>query len=335
MGRETIYNKITNPNKLSKINPKNNELLEGFLDYLVSIDRSKGTIESYKNDIQIFFCWNVEHNDNKYFVDLTKREIAKFQKYAMSDWGWSSSRLGRVKSSLSSMSNYIENILDDEIENFRPIIRKIESPPKTPVRDKTVITDDEVNVTLEKLIKDGKNIVACAFALAAFSGARKSELLRFKVHYFDDKNIMQGAALYKTPETIQTKGRGSHGKALYKYTLLDFKKYLDLWELEKKEKGYVESEYIFTHPNGKVIPISALDTYAKIISKYLGKHFYFHALRHQLCTRLFKIGLPSDIIQSYFGWSSADMLNIYNDNEAEDSFGKFFTSEGIKGIVLK
>ena len=25
------------------------------------------------------------------------------------------------------------------------------------------------------------------------------------------------------------------------------------------------------------------------------------------------------------------MLNIYNDNEASDSFGKYFTADGIKG----
>jgi hypothetical protein len=38
------------------------------------------------------------------------------------------------------------------------------------------------------------------------------------------------------------------------------------------------------------------------------------------------------VIQSYFGWSSAEMLNVYNDSEAEDSFGQYFTAEGIKGI---
>lgn len=331
MGRTTVYNEITNDEKISRINSKNKELMNDFLDYLVSIDRSPNTISQYKSDLLIFFCWNIENNNNKYFVDLTKREVAKFQKYAMTEWKWSSNRLSRVKSCLSSLSNYIENILDDEIENYRSIIRKVESPVKKPVREKTIITDQEVDDVLRKLVNDKKYSIACAFALAAFSGARKSELLRFKISYFDNENIMKDAALYKTPETIQTKGRGSQGKASIKYTLLDFKKYLDLWINEKKEKGFTDSEYIFSNPSGEVMTVGSLDSYAQTITKYLGKPFYFHALRHQLCTRLFKLGVPSDVIQAYFNWSSADMLSVYNDSEASDSFGKFFTSEGIKG----
>lgn len=324
MRRTTVYNLITNEENLSRINKKNIDLMNDFLDYLVSIDRSPTTIKGYKNDLEIFFCWNLENNDNKYFVDLTKREIAKFQKYALSEWGWSTNRLSRVKAALSSMSNYIENILDDEIENYRAIVRKVESPVKNTVREKTIITDDEVNTILNTLVEQKKYQIACLFALAAFGGARKSELLRYKVSYFDDENIMPDAALYRTPEKIQTKGRGSNGKMLTKYTLLDFKKYFDLWMNERKEKG-IEGEYIFN------ISIGTVDYYADVISEILGRPFYFHSLRHFLCSRLFRIGLPSDIIQEYFGWSSADMLNIYNDNEASDSFGKYFTADGIKG----
>lgn len=330
MGRSTVYNLITNEENLKKINKKNIDLMNDYLDYLVSIDRSPTTIKGYKNDLEIFFCWNLENNDNKYFVDLTKREIAKFQKYALSDWGWSTNRLSRVKSVLSSMSNYIENILDDEIENFRPIIRKVESPVKQTVREKTVITDEEVQMILDTLVEQKKYIVACIFSLAAFGGARKSELLRYKVNYFDDSNIMADAALYKTPEKIQTKGRGSSGKLLTKYTLLDFKKYFDLWMQQRNELG-LDNEYLFIGKDNQLLSVSTLDYYTENISNILGRPFYFHSLRHQLCSRLFRIGLPSDVIQEYFGWSSADMLNIYNDNEASDSFGKFFTNDGIKG----
>ena len=335
MGRSTVYNNIVTEEKKKEINKENQNLMEDFLDYLVSIDRSPATIAQYKNDLYIFFCWNIDENDNKYFVDLTKREIAKFQKHCISEWSWSSNRLSRVKSTLSSLSNYIENMLDDEYENYRPIVRKVETPVKQAVREKTVLTEDEVDKILDTLVEQKRYQCACAFALAAFSGARKSELLRFKVSYFDDENIMDTAALYKTPEKIQTKGRGSNGKMLTKYTLLDFKKYFDLWMKERKEEGYAESEWLFIKKNGEQSTISNLDYYAEVISKILGRPFYFHSLRHALCSKLFRIGLPADIIQEYFGWSSAEMLKIYNDNEASDSFGRYFTDSGIKGSESK
>lgn len=335
MGRKTVYNNITSPEKLAQINRKNMELKRDFLDYLISIDRSKRTIAGYESDLDIFFCWCLDYNDNKYFIDLTKREIAKFQKFAMTEWGWSTNRLSRVKSVLSSMSNYVESILDDELPDFRSIIRKVESPVKQAVREKTIITDDEVQVILDTLVDKKRYQCACAFALAAFGGARKSELLRYKVSYFDDENIMSDAALYRTPEKIVTKGRGSAGKPLTKYTLLDFKKYFDLWMNERKEHG-IENEYLFVNlSTNEISKISTLDSYSETISIILGRPFYFHALRHQLCSRLFRLGLPADVIQEYFGWTSADMLNIYNDNEASDSFGKFFTKDGIKGSDTK
>jgi hypothetical protein len=40
--------------------------------------------------------------------------------------------------------------------------------------------------------------------------------------------------------------------------------------------------------------------------------------------------LPPKIIQEYFGWSSQDLISVYDDNEAVDDFGKYFTADGIK-----
>ena len=110
----------------------------------------------------------------------------------------------RVKSTLSSLSNYVEAILDDEYENFKPIIRKIENPANEKVFTKTVLSDEQVQGMLDYWVEKGKYDKACILALAAFSGRRKSELPRFKVSYFDDENIIYGS-LYKTPEKIQTK----------------------------------------------------------------------------------------------------------------------------------
>ena len=336
MSRSTVYNSITSEESIAKILPDNKKLYEDFLDYLKSIDRSPNTIDQYKHDLQIFFTWNYENNENKKFIDITKREFAKFQSYALNDWGWSSNRIRRVKSVLSSLSNFVEDILDEEQEfaGYRSVVKKIESPVKEEVRDKTVITDEEVQMILDTLVDKKHYQCACVFALAAFGGARKSELLRYKVSYFDDENIMDTAHLYRTPEKIQTKGRGKSGKSLTKYTLLDFKPYFDLWMKYRKDLG-LNSEMLFIKHDGDVLNESTLNYYAQVITKILGRPFYFHSLRHQLCTRLFKLGLPADIIKEYFGWSSLEMTTIYNDSEASDSFGKYFTSEGIKGSNTK
>lgn len=337
-GRTTVYNRHTSKEKLALCNPENIQLENDFLDYLASIDRSPKTILNYRNDLDIFWVWCCEHNSNKYFVDLTKREVAKFQNHAINVWGWSPNRVRRVKSTLSSLSNYISNILDDEIEDFKPIIRKIENPVKENVRVKTVLTTDQLNFLLEKLVEEGKYEVSCAVALAAYSGARKSELARFKVSYFDEANIIYNA-MWRTPEKIKTKGRGGKlGKPLTKYVLLDFKKYLDLWMNKRKELG-IDSEWLLTTKENNEwvqIKISTLDSYADTCTRILGVPFYFHSLRHYLTTSMLSdFNLPNSIVQEFFGWKSVDMLNLYCDAEAVDDFGKYFSADGIMKVEQK
>ena len=53
MGRKTQMNSLTTPELLKQVNPENLDILEEFLDYLRSLQRSEGTINGYLHDIQI------------------------------------------------------------------------------------------------------------------------------------------------------------------------------------------------------------------------------------------------------------------------------------------
>ena len=64
----------------------------------------------------------------------------------------------------------------------------------------------------------------------------------------------------------------------------------------------------------------------------LGVPFYFHSMRHNLVSRLSKYNIPSNIIVEFVGWSKeggSAMIGIYDDNEAVDDFGKYFSADGI------
>lgn len=340
MGRSTVYNSITSPEKMKEVNEENIQLGEDFLEYLSSIARSKGTIAGYKNDLDIFWCWNLEHNKNKFFVDLTKRDVVKFQNHALNEWRWSPSRVRRVKAALSSLSNYVENMLDDEFQNYRPIIRKIESPVQTHVREKTVFTEDQLQHLLDQLVENGDYDKACMLSMAMNNGRRKSELPRMKTSYFDDSNLMLGGSLYQTPEKVKTKGRGILGKPLTIYTLAKpFQPYLKLWVDYRKENG-IESEWLIPRKVGNVyvdeqVPITMMDSWAETFSRLSGVPFYWHSLRHYFTTKLSESNIPDSIIQELIGWESADMCRIYNDTSVDAKLSKYFGEEGIKQVESK
>lgn len=332
MSRSTVYNTITSDESIKNILPENRDLTMDFLDYLKSIDRAQTTINAYHHDLNIFFVWNEENNRNKRFTEITKREFARFQSFALNEWGWSPKRIRRVKSTISSLSNYIENILDEEpeYEGYRSSIRKIESPVNDVVREKTVFSAEEVENMLNTLVDRGEYKCACVVALAAYSGRRKAELVRFKRHYFSDENVIFGS-LYRTPEKVVTKGRGK-GKLLTLYTLKPkFDPYLKLW-LKELDKNGIESEWLFPDANDptKQMSTSIIDSWYDKLTEITGKPFYMHSLRHYLCSELVRQGLPMDVIQELFGWADLSLVNIYNDNKAEDTFGKYFGEDGIK-----
>lgn len=324
-GRTTVYNNgLTTPEKLANINPENKSLMDDFLDYLESVGRASTTIKNYRADLQIFFCWCLDNIDNKSFIHVTKREIARFQNHAMKTWGWSSNRLRTVKAAISSLGNYIESILDEEYEGFRCIVRKVESPPKQLVRDKTVWSDEEIKALLDKLIENGEIEKACYVALAAYSGRRKSELCRFKVSDFTDEHLVCEGALYKSAP-IKTKGRGG-GKYIACYTLAKrFKPYLDLWMNFRYENG-IESEWLFPSrlDHTKQMPASTVDGWTDGLSKLAGKPVYIHSLRHAYTTSLVKAGIPDSVIQSLVAWESAEMVRLYDDTPKDELIGSYF-----------
>lgn len=324
MGRKTNQCLETTPEKIEQINPENIQLLKDFMIYLRSVDRSDLTLNVYENDLLIFFCWAVDNAKNKFFTEISKKDIMMFQNYALQQ-GCSASRVRHLKAALSSISNFIENILDDEYPNFRSVVRKIENPVNEPVREKTVLTKEQVQSCLDYLVEHKKYEQACFLALAAYSGRRKSELARFKVSYFSDENIIYGS-LYKTPEKIKTKGRGRNGKQLICYVLYKpFKPYLDLW-LEDREKRGIESEWLFTdvHDRTQPITISRMNSFARTYSKIMGADVYLHSLRHFMTTELIKAGLPESVVTDIIGWDSVEMCKVYTDIEIDDQLADYF-----------
>lgn len=336
-GRSTVYNNITSPEKLAQVNPENVQLEKDFLDYLFSIDRAKSTIFQYRNNLHVFWCWNLEFNQNKPFPKCVKRDFSRFQNHTMQVWGWSPKRIRTVRATLSSLSNFIETILDDEYEGYKPIVRKIEAPANVSVRKKTVFEADELQALLDYLVEREEYMKACMLSLAMNSGRRKAELPRFKVSYFNDENLICEGALYKTPEKVTTKGRGSRGKELDIYVLAKpFKPYLDLW-LKQRKQLKIKSQWLFPlYKGGKwhdeQMNKASLDSWSNSFSRLLGKTFYWHSLRHYLTTALHQSNIPDTVIQSMIGWESTDMVNLYNDTPVEHEFDKYFGAEGIKKV---
>jgi integrase len=188
-------------------------------------------------------------------------------------------------------------------------------------REKTVLSDEQIDNLLDYLFEKDKQ-QACWLALAICSGARFSELLRFKTDLIDENRTAFGDVFLETTRKIKTKGRGKSGKLLYKYIFKEkFLPYYVAWLNERKNiLGKIEKDhnYIFIKDNGKPITGTTVRAWLEEFEDYLGVPIYAHAFRHYLATMLSKKNVPQNVIKEIFGWSSLEMVSVYDDSSAKD-----------------
>jgi len=323
MGRTTFKLITTSPELLAQVNPENRKLAEQFLKEKGSRSSSL-TIRGYESDLNIFMVWNLQNNENKNFTDIRKIEFSNFFSFCVESLQWGSSRSARMKAALSSFSNFIEKFFDSEFPAFRNIIlRAVESMPKELKREKTVLSEEQINGLFNYLDNELKDVqLSCWLALAIGSGARFSELLRFTTDILDLSHLAFNDLFIEALKPIKTKGRGKSGKMLIKYIIKDifverYKKWLAVREsiLIKNNKSH---NSIFIKSNGDPAMGSTIRTWIKKIEEYLKVPTYPHLFRHYYTSYLVKAGLPNDLIQEICGWQSEGMIKIYNDATLKD-----------------
>lgn len=322
MTRKTFKKVIVTDELLSRVDSKNKTLVASFLKEK-NTRVSDMTITGYRSDLNIFFVWNLLNNNNKFFIDIKKLEFADFFSFAVEELQWSAARFARCRATLSSFSQFIEKFYDDEYPDFRNVILKvIDSIPKTPVREKTILSEEDIykllNILEEKDIQQ-----ACWLALAFGSGARFSELLRFKTEHIDENRTAFDGIFLETTKQIKTKGRTKSGKLLYKYVIKNvFLPYYQAWIKKRKtildENGIDDHGFIFIKKNGQPAEGGTVRSWINGMTKMMGVTVYPHAFRHAITTYLSQKGLPTQLIKELMGWSTIVMVELYDDTSVKD-----------------
>ena len=172
--RKTRRVMFADTDELKDINPDNLELIEDYLSYMKGTGKADTTLTVYRSNLNIFFVWCKNYCKNKDFSEIKKNDYLKFQTYMVSE-NLSPARIRNVRATLSSLSNYIETMLDEEQKwaNFRNIILKIEAPKMQKVRDNTILTDEQCQNFLDSLIQQKKIPKSLCFCFSVGKRTKK------------------------------------------------------------------------------------------------------------------------------------------------------------------
>ena len=159
--------------------------------------------------------------------------------------------------------------------------------------------------------------------MSVSAGTRLNETLRITTDLIDEKETAFDDLFLVTKKQIRTKGRGRTGKMLYKYIIKDlflpwYKEWLPIRAKIMKENSVDEHNAIFIKRNGEPIKTNSVNIWTQRWTEMLGIDIYPHSFRHYFVTYLSRIGLEAELIQSIVGWTSSDMVAIYNDMRIDE-----------------
>lgn len=281
----------------TKVNKENRELMDEYLK--VNNQLSKKTRAQYISCLRQFFYFVYEQLNDKVFYKITKRDFMKYMSYNL-ERGLSSSAIGLRKSSVSSFCNYIENVVMDDVpeyKGFRNFTRGMPSINKNSTYEKVKITEDEYHLMM-KVLEEKKHYLGLAWVSTAFNvGSRRAEIIQFKSEILEYP-IPDGQN-YVLSHMVRGKGPSVEGKPLWYMINFEALKYMKLWVETRNH----ESEYIFTVKyDGKINHISegwANDFCQDILSPICNRRINPHLFKSSCITFLLEKGVDLKIVSKY------------------------------------
>lgn len=280
------------------VNEDYRNLVEEYLSVQAHSPKSKG---QYRSCLRQFGYYVFKNMNNKLLYSMTKRDFLRYISYIRDTRKMSSSAISLRKACVSSLCNYIENVVADDdpnYKNFRNFTRGLPSITKNKVFNKVKISKEEYDLLMETLLGDDNYLGAAWVAFAFNVGARRAEIPQFKTEILDYPIVDGGN--YIMSHIIRLKGRGEDGKQEPYMINEEALKYIKIW-IEKR--GY-EHEYIFTTKyNGMINPTSeswANDFCKETLSNILGRRINPHLFKSSCITYLLEVKkVPIEIVSKY------------------------------------
>lgn len=304
-----------------------NEDYRTLVEEFVSVqNHSPQTKSQYTSGLKQFGYFVYSSMNNKPFYKITKRDFLRYLSYLRDDRKMSSSGMGLKKACVSSLCNYIENVVADDDENyktFRNFTRGLPAIPKNRVYDKVKVTYDEF-MEMMKVLESDENYLGMAWLSAAMLvGARRSELIQFKTEILDYK-IPEGQN-YILSHLVRGKGKSTDGKPLEYMIPLEV---LDYWKKWIEVRGY-ESEYIFTTKyNGEIRPVSPswADYFcSEVLSPILGRRINVHIFKNSCITYHLERGIDINLVSRFIAHhENVSTTQIYDLRDFEDEKNGIF-----------
>lgn len=277
------------------------ELMENFLKYYKSLNKSPDTIRNYRSDLQQFHKYLIEVKGYKYpsknfYENIKAITINDFTMYLSELGKQPATRIRKIDSILSFMKYlYRYEVIDklivkDDID--KPVLEK-----RVPV-----FMDEQESVNLIRSVKKSSKIYSernhCIVGLFLTTGIRVSELINIQL-----TDIQNGIL------KVHGKGKKERNIDLTPSIINALEEYID-W---RNSRNIIDTDYLFISRSGRRLNKEAVES---LIKDYKGeadikKDITPHKLRHTVAALLRKEGNDVRTIQDILGHANITTTQIY------------------------
>ena len=319
------------------VNEETKEMVEEYLNELV--DLSPKTVKQYTSGIKIYFRYIQEHCNNKPFYEIKSRDYLKYQNM-LSRNGMSSSGISFKRSCVSAFNDWIITYYNDEYPTFHNYITKqIKRPPKAFVHKKEPLTEEELNLIINELEKQGRWEQIAYLCYTYSTGCRREESRQLlkevcnyeivekeKIEKDKDGNDVKVIKRFYITHEIRCKGSGKIGKVRKLKFDERAMKYLKKW---LEVRGEDDCPYMFITNYGKEVKQASENTFNRWCHVYfepiIGRRIHPHLMRESRATNIVVgEGKNIEVAQALLGHNSSETTQIYvirdQSEDADDAF---------------
>lgn len=192
--------RVFSKEKWERVCISNKELLNDYLMEIQSNKYSPRTIEQYRCDMRMLFCYILDDMNNENVLDLTRKDFRKIKMWYINERHVSSARCNRVMSAIHSMLDFAED--DDDYEYKFNVSKKVKGLTKESVREIVFLEDFQIKCLRDYLIEHEEYRLLALLDLLYDSGARRREVWQVEKHGLLERNysnIVEGKGGKKFP----------------------------------------------------------------------------------------------------------------------------------------
>ena len=308
-----------------RVLPHHRELVGEFLD--VNAQLSPQSRGQYRSALRQWFYYVFEKMQNKPLYEITKRDFLKYMSYLQTR-KMSSSTLSLKKAAVSTMNNFIENVVcEDDLryEKFRNFTKNLPQMARNQVYNKIKITKEDYLRMMDVLLAD-KNYLGAAWLATSFNaGSRRGETIQFKTEILSYPLIEDQS--YVLSHLVRLKGPGVDGKIEPYMVNRDALKYMQMWV---ESRGY-EHEDIFTIKRGNNISRMSLgwanSFCTNTLSPILGRRINPHLFKSSCITYLLESGVDIALVSKFVAHHSdvSTTIKFYDLRDFAEEKSKIFS----------